>query len=130
MFNREVGTTSTSGWSLQRLPVVCYNRLIDNPCRTLSYTLDHLHNATQVVLLRSTVDYPLDNGLVVVDNKHIFSLEGESGFVATIRCSNQSGFVFSEIEYISLVNLHVTGCGTVLVRTTLMVLLAQYIICH
>ena len=91
----------------------CYNRSIDNPCRTLSYALDHLHNATRVVLLRSTVDYPLDNGLVVVDNKHIFALEGESGFVATIRCSNQSGFVFSEIEYLSLVNLHVTGCGTI-----------------
>ena len=42
-----------------------------------------------------------------------FALEGESGFVATIRCSNQSGFVFSEIEYLSLVNLHVTGCGTI-----------------
>ena len=84
-----------------------------NPCRTLSYALEHLQNATRVVLLRSTVDYPLDNGLVVVDNKHIFALEGESGFVATIRCSNQSGFVFSEIEYLSLVNLHVTGCGTI-----------------
>ena len=94
----------------------CYNNTASspyNPCRTLSYALDHLYNATRVVLLRSTVDYPLDNGLVVVDNKHIFALEGESGFVATIRCSNQSGFVFSEIEYLSLVNLHVTGCGTI-----------------
>lgn len=88
---------------------------VDNPCRSLVYAMDeqHLQNNTQVVLLPASEDYQLDGGTLSVANKSDFAItSSDDTFIAVIRCSNQSGFAFTDVKYLLLMNLHVTGCGT------------------
>ena len=81
----------------------------NTPCRTLGYTMEHLQNKTQVILLSSSDNYSVNSGVLKVEGKALFSLAGEQ--VATVVCTNNSGFAFSNILELYLANLHVTGCG-------------------
>ena len=82
----------------------------NTPCRTLGYTMEHLQNKTQVILLSSSENYQVNSGVLKVERKALFSLAGEQ--VATVVCTNNSGFAFSNNLELYLANLHVTGCGT------------------
>ena len=82
----------------------------NTPCRTLGYAMEHLQNKTQVILLNSSDNYSVNNGVLKVEGKALFSLAGEQ--VATVVCTNNSGFAFSNNLELIIASLHVTGCGT------------------
>ena len=91
----------------------CYNPSTaskNRPCRTLRYALEHLQDSTQVVLISSNETYLVNSGMLKVEDKTQFSLEGQE--IASIECTDNSGFAFSNILQLYLLSLRISGCGT------------------